>query len=42
VIGLGIARYVVALEPMASASVEDVVAAIAPTLQRYLTAKVRA
>lgn len=42
VIGLGIARYVVALEPLASASVEDVVAAVGPTFQRYLTGDVRA
>ncbi|MGZ5352884.1 MAG: TetR/AcrR family transcriptional regulator [Actinomycetota bacterium] len=42
VIGLGIARYVVALEPLAAADVEDVVAAIGPTLQRYLTGDVRA
>ncbi|MGZ5353703.1 MAG: TetR/AcrR family transcriptional regulator [Actinomycetota bacterium] len=42
VIGLGIARYVVALEPLAAADVDDVVAAIGPTLQRYLTGDVRA
>jgi hypothetical protein len=42
IIGLGIARYVVRLEPLASASVEDVAAAIGPTLQRYLTGDVRA
>jgi AcrR family transcriptional regulator len=42
VLGLGIARYVVAIEPLASASAEDVVAAVAPTLQRYLTGDVRA
>jgi AcrR family transcriptional regulator len=42
VLGLGIARYVVAIEPLASASIEDVVAAVAPTLQRYLTGDVRA
>lgn len=42
IIGLGIARYVVALEPLASASASDVVAAIGPTLQRYLTGDLRA
>jgi AcrR family transcriptional regulator len=36
VVGLVMARYVVAIEPIASARVEEVVAAIAPTLQRYL------
>jgi AcrR family transcriptional regulator len=36
VVGLVMARYVVAIEPIASAPVEEVVAAIAPTLQRYL------
>jgi AcrR family transcriptional regulator len=42
VIGLAVARYVVALEPLASADVEDVATAIGPTLQRYLTEPVRA
>ncbi|HEX6231270.1 MAG TPA: TetR family transcriptional regulator [Actinomycetota bacterium] len=42
VVGLGIARYVVALQPLATASVEDLVAAIGPALQRYLTGDVRA
>ncbi|GAA4618951.1 TetR/AcrR family transcriptional regulator [Saccharopolyspora hordei] len=37
VIGLGMARYVVGLEPLASADHDTVVAAIAPNLQRYLT-----
>ena len=37
VIGLAIARYIVRVEPIASASVDDLVPAIAPTLQRYLT-----
>jgi AcrR family transcriptional regulator len=36
-IGLGFARHVVKLEPIASASVDELVAAVAPTLQRYLT-----
>jgi hypothetical protein len=42
ILGLGIARYVLAIEPLASAGAEDVVAAVAPTLQRYLTGAVRA
>lgn len=36
-IGLMIARYVLALEPLASMPRGDVVAAVAPNLQRYLT-----
>ncbi len=35
--GLGMVRYVVRLEPLASADHDTVVAAIAPNLQRYLT-----
>jgi hypothetical protein len=31
------ARYVAEFEPLCSADVETVVAAVAPTLQRYLT-----
>lgn len=42
IIGLGIARYIVALEPLASASVDDVAAAVAPTIQHYFTDAVRA
>jgi AcrR family transcriptional regulator len=37
IVGVGIVRYVLALEPLASDDPERVVAAIAPTLQRYLT-----
>lgn len=37
VIGLGFARYVLGLEPLASATTGDLVAAIGPTMQRYLT-----
>lgn len=37
VVGLGIARHVIRLEPLASATAEELVAAVAPTLQRYLT-----
>jgi AcrR family transcriptional regulator len=39
-IGLVMARYVLKLEPLASASREELVDAIAPTLQRYLTGDV--
>ena len=35
-IGLVIARYVVAVEPLASASADELVATYGPTLQRYL------
>jgi AcrR family transcriptional regulator len=37
VAGLGMIRYVIRLEPLASADHDTVVAAIAPNLQRYLT-----
>ena len=37
VVGLGMARYVIKLEPIATADVDTLVAAIGPTLQRYLT-----
>jgi AcrR family transcriptional regulator len=37
VVGLGFTRYVLGLEPLAAASSEDLVAAIGPTVQRYLT-----
>ena len=36
-IGLVMARYVLKVEPLASATPESVVAAIGPTVQRYLT-----
>ncbi|MBC3191384.1 TetR/AcrR family transcriptional regulator [Pseudonocardia sp. C8] len=36
-IGLAMMRYVVRMEPLASAPREEVVATVAPTLQRYLT-----
>jgi Tetracyclin repressor-like, C-terminal domain len=41
IVGLAIARYVVRLEPVSSASTEDLVAAIGPTIQRYLTGEIR-
>jgi AcrR family transcriptional regulator len=37
IIGLVVARYVVALPPLALMPAEDVVARVGPTLQRYLT-----
>jgi hypothetical protein len=36
-IGLAIMRYVAGLEPLASAPIDDLVAAVGPTVQRYLT-----
>jgi AcrR family transcriptional regulator len=39
-IGMVMIRYVVKVEPLASASVDQVVAAVAPTVQRYLTGDV--
>jgi hypothetical protein len=41
VLGLALARYVLGLEPLASASQDDLAAAIGPTLERYLTGPVR-
>jgi AcrR family transcriptional regulator len=35
-VGLSMLRYVARIEPLASASVDDLVAAIGPTVQRYL------
>ena len=39
-IGVVMSRYVLRLEPLASASPEWVVAAVGPTVQRYLTGDV--
>jgi AcrR family transcriptional regulator len=39
-VGLVMARYVLRIEPLASATADSLVAAIAPTLQRYLTGDV--
>jgi AcrR family transcriptional regulator len=36
-IGIAIARYVVRVEPLASADPDAIVAAVGPTIQRYLT-----
>ena len=35
-VGVGMARYIVGVEPLASADPKTIAAAIAPTLQRYL------
>jgi AcrR family transcriptional regulator len=37
VIGMMVARYVLRLEPLASATPDEIVAYLAPTLQRYIT-----
>jgi AcrR family transcriptional regulator len=37
IIGMGIARYVLQFEPLASTDIETMVAAVAPNIQRYLT-----
>jgi AcrR family transcriptional regulator len=36
IFGLAVARYILRLEPLVQASVDEVVAAVAPTLQRYI------
>jgi AcrR family transcriptional regulator len=36
-LGLGLCRYILRFEPLASMSADDVVAAVAPSVQRYLT-----
>jgi AcrR family transcriptional regulator len=38
-IGLLVARYVVRLEPLASADVDEIVRRVGPTLERYLTGR---
>jgi AcrR family transcriptional regulator len=40
VLGLALTRYVLGLAPLAAASREDLVAAIGPTLERYLTGEI--
>ncbi|MEU6488053.1 TetR family transcriptional regulator [Streptomyces sp. NPDC046887] len=37
-VGIAVLRYVIQVEPMASADPERIIALVAPTLQRYLTA----
>jgi len=41
IVGLVMARYIVRVEPLASADADTVVAAVAPTMQRYLTGPIR-
>ncbi|MGH3405729.1 MAG: hypothetical protein ACRDRJ_25035, partial [Streptosporangiaceae bacterium] len=36
-LGLALSRYVIKLEPIASASPDDLAATVGPTLDRYLT-----
>jgi len=36
-LGVGLCRYILRMEPLASAPPDDVVAAVAPSVQRYLT-----
>ena len=36
-VGLAVARHVLRVEPLASAEHETIVAAVGPTMQRYLT-----
>jgi hypothetical protein len=36
-LGLGLCRYILRFEPLASMPADDVVAAVAPSVQRYLT-----
>ncbi|HYT24936.1 MAG TPA: TetR family transcriptional regulator [Actinomycetota bacterium] len=40
--GLAVARYIVGLDPIASASPAELVATIGPTIQRYVTGDIRA
>lgn len=39
VVGLAMARYVIGVEPLASASIDDLVRAIGPTVQRYMVGR---
>jgi hypothetical protein len=41
-VGLAVTRYVLRVEPLASADAEAVAAAIGPTLQRYFTGSLEA
>ena len=40
--GLGLCRYILRMQPLASLSTDEVVAGVAPTIQRYLTQPVDA
>jgi Tetracyclin repressor-like, C-terminal domain len=39
-IGMAIARHIIELEPLASLDADEVVDAVGPTVQRYLTGKI--
>ncbi|HYN93052.1 MAG TPA: TetR family transcriptional regulator [Pilimelia sp.] len=41
IMGMAMARYIIKLEPLATAPSETVVAAVGPTIQRYLTGDLR-
>jgi AcrR family transcriptional regulator len=41
-IGLAMARYVIKIEPLASADIETIVRMVGPTIQRYLTGEIPA
>jgi AcrR family transcriptional regulator len=41
IVGLGITRFILRIEPIASASVDQLAQAIGPTIQRYLTGNLR-
>jgi AcrR family transcriptional regulator len=41
IIGLGLTRFVLEIEPIASARVDDLAVAIGPTIHRYLTGDLR-
>jgi len=40
IVGIGMVRYVTKFEPLASADVDTMAAAIAPTFQRYITGQI--
>jgi AcrR family transcriptional regulator len=40
IVGMGMVRYVVRFDPLASADIDTMAAAIAPTVQRYITGKI--
>lgn len=40
IVGMGMVRYVAKFEPLASADIDTMAAAIAPTFQRYITGKI--
>jgi AcrR family transcriptional regulator len=40
IVGMGMVRYVAKFEPFATAEIDTVAAAVAPTIQRYITGKI--